>query len=104
MEEDFEKLKSLAERGIAHAQYRLGLMYSGGTQVPQDLIIAHKWFNLSAMGGEGKALEERQNIAAIMSEEEVSSAQKLAREWKKSHKSSNFNPRIDKKEGDRIYS
>lgn len=86
MEEDFEKTKSLAERGIAHAQYRLGLMYSSGMQVPQDLIIAHKWFNLAAQTGETKALEERKNLASIMNNHEISRAQKMAREWKKNAK------------------
>lgn len=85
MKEDFENLKSLAERGIAQAQYKLGLMYSSGTQVPQDIIIAHKWFNLAALSGDDKALEERKNLAVVMSEKELSEAQKAAREWRKNH-------------------
>jgi len=71
-----------AERGDIQAQYRLGLLYAAGGNVPQDLVSAHKWFNLAAVAGSGPARRERQELAAIMSAAEVAEAQRQAREWK----------------------
>ncbi len=79
------QVQDLAERGEPEAQFDLGLMYSAGHQVEQDYVIAHKWFNLAALNGLGRARREREEIAAIMSANEISEAQRLAREWKLTH-------------------
>jgi len=44
---------SLAERGNAEAQFYLGLMYGAGNGVPQDIVQAHKWYNLSTANSHG---------------------------------------------------
>ena len=74
-----------AEQGVAEAQYRLGLRCSIGQGVQQDLVTAHKWFNLAAMRGIAEARRVRCEIAHDMSEHEISEAQKLAREWLRRH-------------------
>lgn len=79
------KVQDLAEQGKPEAQFDLGLMYSAGHQVQQDYVIAHKWFNLAALNGLGRARCEREEIAEIMSANEISEAQRLAREWKLNH-------------------
>jgi uncharacterized protein len=38
-------------KGDAHTQNNLGLMYAHGQGVPQDYVLAHMWFNLSATQG-----------------------------------------------------
>jgi uncharacterized protein len=41
----------LAEQGNAEAQFRLGVMYSGGIGVPKNDVEALKWFRLAAEQG-----------------------------------------------------
>ena len=65
--------------------FELGMMYSTGRSVPTDLVSAHKWFNLAAMRGNQEASRHRREIAAEMSETEVASAQRAARDWLTTH-------------------
>ena len=48
----------------------------------QDFIQAHKWYNLAAANGHGKAAEYRDALAKQMTPAQIAEAQKLAREWK----------------------
>jgi TPR repeat protein len=61
--------------------FELGMMYSTGRSVPTDLVSAHKWFNLAAMRGNSEAIRLRLEIAAEMSESEIATAQRAARDW-----------------------
>ena len=63
--------------------YRIGLIYSEGMDVAVDLVAAHKWFNLAATRGHREAKLCRQEMAEMMSQDDVSKAQKAAREWMK---------------------
>ena len=71
-----------AARGSVHAYYDLGIVYSSGSEgVGVDLIEAHKWFNLAAIGGHSRAQQCRAEIADEMSAREIVEAQKAARAW-----------------------
>lgn len=71
-----------AAAGDANALYELGVAYSTGTAGTQiDLIEAHKWFNLAALGGSGLAQQSRADIADEMSAREIAEAQRQARAW-----------------------
>jgi uncharacterized protein len=61
--------------------FQLGMMYSTGSSVPTDYVTAHKWFNLAAMRGNKDASRLRREIAEQMSENEIASAQRAARDW-----------------------
>ena len=65
--------------------FELGMMYSVGRDMPIDLISAHKWFNLAAMKGNIDAIRLRREIADQMSEIEIASAQRAARDWLSAH-------------------
>ncbi|ALK10630.1 SEL1-like repeat protein [Blastochloris viridis] len=65
--------------------YRLGLMYSTGASVKTDRVTAHKWFNLAAMRGNGEAARLRRELAAEMTDAEIATALRAAREWAKTH-------------------
>jgi TPR repeat protein len=67
------------------ALFQLGLMYCVGRDVELDLIEAHKWFNIAAMRGNDSAKQYRFEISREMSKNEVSRAQRLAREWLARH-------------------
>ena len=70
-----------ASTGRAEALYNLGLAYSTGQGVTQDMVAAHKWFNLAAMRGVKEAKGWRNQIADEMNTGQIAEAQKLAREW-----------------------
>jgi uncharacterized protein len=61
--------------------FQLGMMYSTGSSVPTDYVTAHKWFNLAAMRGNKEASRLRREIAEQMSENEIATAQRAARDW-----------------------
>jgi TPR repeat protein len=67
------------------AFFELGLMYAAGRSVPADLVLAHKWFNLAALRGNGAATRLRREIAAEMSATEIAAAQRAARDWLTTH-------------------
>ena len=72
----------IAESGNnAPALLELGIMYSTGRDVEQDLVSAHKCFNLAALQGLKEALEYRREIANEMSPQEIAEAQRQARDW-----------------------
>ena len=69
----------------ADALFELGLMYSVGRDVEQDLVQAHKWFNLACVHGKPEAKEYRTELSREMSKSDVAAAQRMAREWLKMH-------------------
>jgi len=78
--------RAAAEQGDSGGQVDLGRMYENGLGVSQDYIQAHMWFNLAAASGDAtaakEAIKERDSIASNMTPEQISEAQRLAREWK----------------------
>ncbi|OUR75666.1 hypothetical protein A9Q83_16840 [Alphaproteobacteria bacterium 46_93_T64] len=83
--EYISRLNAKADHGSPEAQYRTGLVFAIGDGVPIDLVTAHKWLNLAAMNGVVEARESRAEISHDMSHDEISAAQRLAREWYLSH-------------------
>jgi TPR repeat protein len=61
--------------------FELGMMYSIGRDMPVDLVSAHKWFNLAAVKGNAEAIRLRREIADQMSDGEIATAQRAARDW-----------------------
>ncbi len=85
MQIDYEKTNGdwerAADAGHPGAQFHLGLMYATGEEMPQDLVLAHKWLNLAATRGSGDATTLRAEITMEMSAKDVMTAQRLARDW-----------------------
>ena len=73
----------LTKDAPASELYRIGLIYSEGMDVAVDLVAAHKWFNIAATRGHRDARICRQEMAEMMTSEEVLKAQRAAREWMK---------------------
>ncbi len=63
------------------AIYRVGLAYANGVDVEADLVAAHKWFNLAAMKGSAEAKICRQEMADMLTSDDIRTALKSAREW-----------------------
>jgi uncharacterized protein len=74
-----------AEGGAPDALFELGLMYASGRDVQRDFVSAHKWFNVAALRGNDEAKRYRLELSREMTRQEISRAQKLAREWISKH-------------------
>src|SRR5690348_5584245 len=74
-----------AEPSNAQDCFALGMIHSSGAGVAIDLVQAHKWFNIAAMRGHGDAARLRREIAEQMSDGEIGSAQRAARDWLCAH-------------------
>lgn len=61
--------------------YRLGLIYSNGTEVAADYVAAHKWFNLACARGHDGARAAREEMADLLDAREIKKALKAARKW-----------------------
>ena len=72
---------ALGANTSADVFFELGMMYSTGRSVPTDFVTAHKWFNIAAARGNREAARHRREIAAEMSDAEISAAQRAARDW-----------------------
>jgi TPR repeat protein len=71
-----------AQGGDSDAFFDLGMVFSTGSDaVAVDLVEAHKWFNLAAVGGHDNAAQCRADIAEDMTAREIAEAQRRAREW-----------------------
>lgn len=73
------------QSGAPDTLVTLGLMYSTGRDVVADLVEAHKWFSIAALRGNAEARRYRQELASEMSRQEISVAQRRAREWLAQH-------------------
>ena len=71
-----------AASGDVSAYFDLGVAFSTGSHgAPVDLVEAHKWFNLAAVGGYEDAAQCRSDVADEMTAREIAEAQRRAREW-----------------------
>lgn len=85
IEQGIQWIRHAAERGFPPAQNQLGQCYEKGKGVPKDPLQAYKWYALAAAKDDAHAVEIRVSLAkveALLSQEQVAEAQRLAREFK----------------------
>lgn len=71
-----------AQDGESEAYFDLGMAFcTGSDALAVDLVEAHKWFNLAAVGGHDHAAQCRADVAEDMTAREIAEAQRRAREW-----------------------
>lgn len=81
-----QQYENAAVAGGVEAQYELGLLYStGGQGVPTDYVVAHMWLNIASAKGNAAARRLRTELAEDMSRDQISEAQRRAREWLARH-------------------
>lgn len=73
----------LGAHSLPEDLYRAGLAYATGTGTEVNLVEAHKWFNLAAARGHEDARVQRQEMADMLSSDEVKIALQAARDWMK---------------------
>jgi TPR repeat protein len=75
-----------ADQGNGNAQLALGRLHSEGKGLPQDRVLAHKWFNLAAASLTGEARKEavtlRDKTSKVLTANQRAEAEVLARQWK----------------------
>ena len=65
--------------------FELGLIYATGRDGDEDMVAAHKWFNIAAFRGYELAKARREEIASVMTRDQIAKAQRAAREWLTQH-------------------
>ncbi|MEH6950409.1 hypothetical protein V4R08_03520 [Nitrobacter sp. NHB1] len=82
---DFDTVVPVGADAIQDILFERGLYWASGRAGLVDLVAAHKWFNLAALKGHGDAIAMRREIAELMSEADIVTAQRDARAWMTVH-------------------
>ena len=64
-----------ADQGDGLAMVGLGVIYGKGDGMPKDLVAAYQWYYLATAHGWESAGERRDEIAKLMTPEQLSEAQ-----------------------------
>src|SRR3982751_6150858 len=78
---DLDGAVLVAETAIQDVLFERGLYWASGRSGVVNLVAAHKWFNLAALKGRTDAIRLRREIAEMMSERDIATAQREARAW-----------------------
>jgi uncharacterized protein len=82
---DLDTATPVEASAIPDALFERGLYWASGRSGVVNLIAAHKWFNLAAVKGCAEAARLRREVAEMMSEVEIATAQREARVWMTAH-------------------
>jgi len=78
---DLDAATPVQASAIPDVLFERGLYWASGRSGVVNLVAAHKWFNLAALKGRADAMQQRREVAAMMSEVEIAMAQREARAW-----------------------
>ena len=78
---DLDAAMPVTETAIPDALFERGLYWASGRSGVVNLVAAHKWFNLAALKGRADAISLRREVAELMSDIEIATAQREARAW-----------------------
>ena len=82
---DLEAAIAVEATAIPDVLFQRGLYWASGRSGVVNLVAAHKWFNLAAVKGRADAIQMRREVAELMTETEISTAQREARDWMQAH-------------------
>ncbi len=82
---DLDKATPVEATAIPDVLFERGLYWASGRSGVINLVAAHKWFNLAALKGRTDAISLRREVAEMMSETEIATAQREARAWMTAH-------------------
>ena len=82
---DLETATAVDATAIPDVLFERGLYWASGRSGVVNLVAAHKWFNLAALKGRQDAVPMRREVAELMSEGEIATAQREARAWMTTH-------------------
>src|ERR1700693_2063267 len=78
---DLDTATAVEASAIPDVLFERGLYWASGRSGVVNLVAAHKWFNLAALKGRTDAIPLRREVAELMSEVEIATAQREARAW-----------------------
>ena len=82
---DMDGAVPLGASTMSDVLFERGLYWASGRSGVVNLVAAHKWFNLAALKGRADAIVMRREVAELMSDEEIATAQREARAWMTAH-------------------
>jgi hypothetical protein len=82
---DLDSATQVEANAIPDVLFERGLYWASGRSGVVNLVAAHKWFNLAAVKGRTDAIQMRREVAELMSEVEIATAQREARDWMRAH-------------------
>ena len=82
---DLDTATPMDASALSDVLFERGLYWASGRAGVVNLVAAHKWFNLAALKGRSDAVAMRREVAELMSEIEIASAQREARAWITTH-------------------
>ena len=82
---DLDSATPVEASAIPDVLFERGLYWASGRAGVVNLVAAHKWFNLAAVKGRSDAMQMRREVAELMSEVEIATAQREARAWMTAH-------------------
>jgi hypothetical protein len=82
---DLDAATPVEASAIPDVLFERGLYWASGRSGVVNLVAAHKWFNLAAVKGRVDAIPMRREIAELMSDVEIATAQREARAWMTAH-------------------
>lgn len=75
-------MRAAADAGDGPAQFTLaGILARGDHDGTPDYVEAHKWYNIAATFGHPDAPEKREVLGALMTPDQIATAQAAARTW-----------------------
>src|SRR4030081_706696 len=82
---DLDTATPVEASAIPDVLFERGLYWASGRSGVVNLVAAHKWFNLAALKGRPDAISMRREVAEMMSDAEIATAQREARTWMTTH-------------------
>ena len=82
---DLDMATPVDANALSDVLFERGLYWASGRSGVVNLVAAHKWFNLAAVKGRADAVQMRREVAEMMSEVEIATAQREARAWMTTH-------------------
>jgi hypothetical protein len=82
---DIDTAAPVEANAIPDVLFERGLYWASGRSGVVNLVAAHKWFNIAAVKGRADAIRMRREVAEMMSEAEIATAQREARAWMTAH-------------------
>lgn len=83
--------KKAANFGLADSQYNLGILYARGLGLEKNLVESYKWFALAARQGDRDAGNKRDELANMLSREQLAEARIAVETWKEAPRAMSAN-------------
>jgi hypothetical protein len=82
---DMDGVVPVDASAMSDVLFERGLYWASGRSGVVNLVAAHKWFNLAAVKGRSDAIQMRREVAELMTDVEIATAQREARDWISTH-------------------